>query len=212
MELGGFVRCLRGLTEEQWKRLQIEERGNLASCNVMGSARYLNLVRQRVRHEAGQDTDERTHEPRDETDGEAMDADADVDAADDDEDEEDDTEPTEIHQPAIDGRIIGLMDVVKQQQGLATRNYEARQILMMQHTSLKILDKARMGGNLEANYLDCLGYLMYLFRDCASESTLHGRDSADRYNQLAEHYRERWEQQDAAMNIAERNRGRRDRP
>ena len=36
----------------------------------MRSARYLNLVQQRVTREAGQDTDE----PRDETDGEAMNA------------------------------------------------------------------------------------------------------------------------------------------
>ena len=49
--------------------------------------------------------------------------------------------------------MAGLWAFVKQQQELAARNYEVRQILMMQHTSLKILDKARMGGNLEANEL-----------------------------------------------------------
>ena len=208
VELGGFVRYLHGLTEEQWNRLQVEERGNVVSCNVMGSSRYLNLVRQRVRHETGVDTDERTDEPRDEEDGEAMDSDADAGE----DSEEEDTEPTEVHQPAIDGRLTGLMDVLKQQQELATRAYEVKQILMIQRTSLKILDLARMGGNLEGNYLYALGYMMYLFRDVARESTLHGRESVDRYNQLAEHYTERWEQQDAAMNRADRNRGPRSGP
>ena len=132
VELGGFVRHLHGLTEEQWNRLQVEERGNLVSCNVMGSARYLTLARQRVTYEAGNDTDERTVEPREEGDGEAMDADGIP-------DEEDDAEPTEVHQPAFDGRLMGLMDILKQQQELATRSYEVKQILMMQRTSLKIL-------------------------------------------------------------------------
>ena len=72
-----------------------------------------------------------------------------------------------------------------------------------------------MGGDREVNYLYCLGYMMYLFKDVARESTLRGRDSADRYQQLAERYAERWEQQYAALNArsaAERNRGQRERP
>ena len=52
-----------------------------------------------------------------------------------------------------------------------------------------------MGGNLETNYLYCLGYMMYLSRDVAQESTLRRREFADRYQQLAEHHTQRWEQQ-----------------
>ena len=126
--------------------------------------------------------------------------------------ERDGAEPMEIQQPASDGRLTQLKDVLKQEQKLATRNHEVRQVLMIQRASLKILDKARMGGNLEANYLFCLGYMMYLFRDVARESALHGGESADRYNRLVERYTERWEQQDAAMIEIERSRAARPRP
>ena len=67
-EMGGPVRPLRRPTDDAWQRLQVEECGNLVSSNVMGSRRFMNVVRQRVRREAGENTDA----PRDEGTGEAM--------------------------------------------------------------------------------------------------------------------------------------------
>ena len=117
----GFVKNLHGLSDDGWRRLQVEERGNVASCNVMGSRRYMQLVRRRIRCEEGESIDEprssRPTAPRENEESE----------------EEEEDPPMEDEVPrAIDGRLMGLADMAKQQQGL-----------LFQNACLKILDMTR---------------------------------------------------------------------
>ena len=139
VQQGGFVKNLQGLDDDGWRRLQVQERGNVVSCNVMGSERYMRLVRQRIRHLEGEDTDE----PR---------VSAPVAHHEDGESEDEDGDPMVEDEPPrnIDGRLMGLADMAKQQQDMATRAGEVRQVLIFQNVCLKILDMCRRG-NMDDN-------------------------------------------------------------
>ena len=108
VQQGGFVKIFHGLSDDDWRRFQVEQRGNVLSCNVMGSRRYMQLVRQRGRHQE----DEDTHGPRRSTEAAAEQADP-HEGEESEMDEDDD--PVEEAPRAIDGRLMGLADMAKQQ-------------------------------------------------------------------------------------------------